>query len=165
MDPVVIGVIGSLAGVVIGAGAQQLQAARTHKWHILETERQGRRELYVRFLTALYQFVPTLVNASTNAQLGDTQQTEKLNEVQQGFDKLYMLTSEVALVANPAIDALVGDLYEPVDFLAAAAKEPKVAAEQKEQKEEITKMLDRVVDLHDRILGAMRDDLNISLKR
>ena len=52
MDAAVIGVLGSLAGVVLGAVGQQWQGNRSHKWQQSDLRRRERRDVYVRFLTA-----------------------------------------------------------------------------------------------------------------
>jgi hypothetical protein len=50
MDAAIIGVVGSLAGVVLGAAGQQWQTNRSRRWQLSDLRRTERRHIYVRFL-------------------------------------------------------------------------------------------------------------------
>jgi hypothetical protein len=53
MGPAVVGVIGTLLGVVIGAAAQQLQAMRNRTWQQADLLRTTKRGIYAEYLRSI----------------------------------------------------------------------------------------------------------------
>jgi hypothetical protein len=53
MSAAVVGVVGTLLGVVIGAAAQQLQASRSRKWQQADLLRTTKRGVYAEFLRSI----------------------------------------------------------------------------------------------------------------
>ena len=53
MSSVIVGVIGTLLGVVIGGMLQQWQASRTRRWHLADSLSDVKRHAYAEFLRSI----------------------------------------------------------------------------------------------------------------
>ncbi len=99
MASVLVGVIGSLLGVVIGVVAQQTQARRGRRWRREESFENEKRLVYVKYLRA--------ISASyAQAIAGQRERSEDGN--------LHAATAEIELLCRAHIVAAARDLRDQV---------------------------------------------------
>jgi|GEM_PF-4392380 len=99
MKSVVVGVIGSLLGVVIGVVAQGTQSRRDRRWQRDESFTTEKRLVYVRYLRA--------ISASyAQAVIGQRDRSEDGN--------LHAATAEIELLCEPRVAAAARNLRDDV---------------------------------------------------
>ena len=105
MDAAVIGVLGSLAGVVLGAVGQQWQSNRSHKWQQSDLRRRERRDVYVRFLTAAEDEHETALQVGLKRTGIYTHEEgqQHWRDLSEARAKLHMLLTQLRLVANQPV--------------------------------------------------------------
>lgn len=99
MGSVVVGVIGTLLGVVIGGALQQMQAARNHKWQredSLSKAKQSAYSEYLRSISASY----------AQAMSGQRNRSEDA--------RLHAATAEIEVLAGREVSGPARDLVNAV---------------------------------------------------
>ena len=150
MDAAVIGVLGSLAGVVLGAFGQQWQSNRSRRWQQSDLRRSERRDVYVRFLTAAEDEHETAIQVGLKRTASHT-----LDEGQQHWRdlsaaraKLHMLLTELRLIAD-----------QPVYNCAARLSAFQYEYGDKALDGEDSPSTDQLLELQEALIEAMRSDL------
>jgi hypothetical protein len=120
MDAVLIGVIGSLAGVAIGAGTQHHQASVRRKWELEDSGREKRREVYGQYISAaneyrmaVIQYLALLdISASEEVQRSKRQEITDIDQRLRFMDgPLSMVASERVELRRIALSAMLGLFY------------------------------------------------------
>ncbi|MFF1605908.1 hypothetical protein ACFVYV_52965 [Streptomyces mirabilis] len=130
MDAAIAGLIGSLGGVIVGAGAQAAQAARSRKWQIADQDRtaaeqqetrlwQERRIAYAAFMDAEMDATNKvqwawLINSTGPApdeHPRSPEATEALERASESIAKVSRLTQEVLLLTTSDAVRQAVDLY------------------------------------------------------
>jgi hypothetical protein len=150
MDPVVIGVVGSLAGVMLGAAGQQWQSNRSRKWQQSDLRRSERRDMYVRFLTAAEDEHEAAfqVGLKRTAIYSIEEGQQHWRDLSAARAKLRPLLTELRLVADQSVHEraakLSASLYEFGETALLGETPPP---------------MDQLVELKEALIEAMRTDL------
>jgi hypothetical protein len=105
MGAAVIGVVGGLAGVVLGAAGQQWQSNRNRKWQQSDIRRGERRDVYVRFLTAAEDEDETALQVGSKRTAIHTLEEgqQHWRDLSAARAKLRILLTELRLVADQPV--------------------------------------------------------------
>ncbi|MGJ6969419.1 hypothetical protein ACSDR0_46785 [Streptosporangium sp. G11] len=99
MGPVVVGVIGTLLGVLIGGVLQQVQASRMRKWQRADSLSNAKQSVYAEFLRA--------ISASyAQALSGQRSRSEDAN--------LLAATAEIEILSSREVSKPARDLVDMV---------------------------------------------------
>ena len=132
MDAAIAGLIGSLGGVILGATAQALQAARSRRWQLQDQKRasderkqtqlwQDRRLLYASFMTATFDVTNRInwvvtaaaAHGSTSDALMPPAAAEAMGELPELIKTVLIQADEVRLVTeSAAVSAAVGEFIQ-----------------------------------------------------
>jgi hypothetical protein len=150
MDSAVIGVVGSLAGVMLGAAGQQWQSNRSRKWQQSDLRRSERRDLYVRFLTAADDEQETAIQVGLKHTGIHTREEARQHwrDLSAARAKLFPLLTELRLVVDQPV-------YERAGALCAFLFE----FGEKTLVRETTPPMDEFLKLKEALIEAMRTDL------
>ncbi|EKX69212.1 hypothetical protein Sipo8835_27405 [Streptomyces ipomoeae] len=99
MGSVIVGVIGTLLGVLIGGALQQVQALHSHKWQREDVLNDAKRRIYTEYLRS--------ISASySQARSGERKRSEDAS--------LRAATAEITILSGNEIHKPAGDLTERV---------------------------------------------------
>jgi hypothetical protein len=99
MGSVVVGVIGTLLGVLIGAAAQQVQAARNRKWQQEDALGDTKRSVYAEYLRSI---------SASYAQAMSGQRSRSADA------SLYAATAEIEVLTGGEVSGPARDLANMV---------------------------------------------------
>jgi hypothetical protein len=106
MDAALIGVVGSLAGVAIGAGTQHYQALVRRKWEFEDSERGQRRELYAQYISTAneYQMAVLQYLALLDMSASEEAQRSKRREITELEQRLRLMDGPLSMVASDRVE-------------------------------------------------------------
>ncbi|MEV8638176.1 hypothetical protein AB0395_41635 [Streptosporangium sp. NPDC051023] len=136
MDSVIVGVIGTLLGVLIGGFLQQAQASRTRRWQQADALSTAKRRVYTEFLRA--------ISASyAQALSGQRTRSEDAN--------LLAATAEIEILSGGEVAEPARDLADTVMRVHARIADGAGVAES--AVEDVDRQRHRVIDLFKADLG------------
>jgi hypothetical protein len=106
MDAALIGVVGSLVGVAVGAGTQHYQALIRRNWEFEDSEREKRRELYAQCISAANEYKMTVIQylALLDGSASEEVQRSKRQEITDIDQKLRMMDGPLSMVASERVE-------------------------------------------------------------
>ncbi|MFD7606526.1 hypothetical protein ACFWAN_39785 [Streptomyces mirabilis] len=184
MDAAIAGLIGSLGGVIVGAGAQATQAARSRKWQIADQDRmaaeqqetrlwQERRIAYAAFMDAEMDATNKiqwawLINSAApapeerNDHPSNPEASETLKHASEAITKVSRLTQEVLLLTtSDAVKRAVGlysDAMNSFNPSAAHRGNPN-------RSEQGQALVEQLAESHSLFVVAARKELRIGYSR
>ena len=120
MDATLVGVVGSLAGVALGASTQHFQASARRKWELEDSEREKRREAYAQYISAVDEYRTAVVqylglldlSASEEAKRSKRQEIKDIDQRLRLMDgPLSMIAGERVEIVRTAVSAVLGLFY------------------------------------------------------
>jgi hypothetical protein len=153
MDAAIVGVVGSLTGVALGAATQHYLASISRRWAVDDSERQRRRDAYARLLSSVDELHYKLVNLApmTVAPAPKEVQEAARNEIAETHRALWMIKGELSLLASERLDSQIEALLvELTIYVGHVESGLKVVS---------LRDLTKIVWLRHELVKTMRDDL------
>src|SRR5215216_6757845 len=102
MDAALIGVVGSLVGVAVGAGTQHYQALIRRNWEFEDSKREKRRELYAEYISTVNEYKMAVIQclALLDGSASEEVLRSKRQEIADIDQKLRMMDGPLSMVAS-----------------------------------------------------------------
>jgi hypothetical protein len=106
MDATLIGVVGSLAGVAIGASTQHYQASARRGWELEDSEREKRRETYAKYISTVDEYQAAAIQhlALLAMSAPEERQRSKRQEIDEIDQRLRSMGGPLSMVASEMVD-------------------------------------------------------------
>lgn len=157
MDAALIGVVGSLAGVAVGAATQHFQASVSRRWALEDSQRQERRYAYGQFLSCadeLHGAVIELMGFTAAPSAPKEVRQSKHEEITNTCRRLSAMSAALSLLADEVLTAKIAMYSARMILYAAQASVRKQVAFDEELELELAKRrIDLVRDMRNELAG------------
>jgi hypothetical protein len=165
MDAAIIGVVGSLAGVSIGAATQHYQASIRRRWELEDSKRQERRQAYGRFLSLSDELHGAVVDlmALVAAQSAPVEgRLSKGKEIRNICQRLRAMSSELSLLADEVL-ALKIEMFSAymMIYVAQQTARKQLVFDEDLEMERAERRTDLVRDMRNELVGKNTRRLRI----